>query len=300
MTKTGESSFENQALVAREHDMPSSIQKELLWDELEWYRGAHDAHLVWPDPPGKHMGEGVVEVRTGFAHARRHHPVEYHDLPHSWFGGVRQSGPVSSRFLEKPIEIEGRWLQSIERADVLYYAKSNFVVWEDPVQKEREKNLRKLSQSETQEDILMTLESAGFSKEVEQLRQYLEDRATRLEEGEHPGIRLESLRAVSRFLISHYDLPFSAIRSDFDGYADMEWYLSSEHEDGDEDDLFWVDGGGQIVLKFVTPNLIEFAMLSGPWLDCAERLSLTGTMSHSKMKVIIEMFIGRMVAYGEG
>lgn len=208
----------------------------------------------------------------------------------------RVSDIISTSVRKSDIGLTERWLESF---GVPYQAVVHFGVREDPDHKEREENLRKLEESASQDDVLTVLKVAGFSRQVEQLRQHLVNRDAMLEDGEYPGIRFESLQAVSRFLISHSDLPFSAIRSDYDGNADLEWYLSPERAEDDEDDLFWVDGGGQIVLKFVTLNLIEFAMLSGPWLDGAERLSLSGTMSHSKMKIIIEMFIGRMVAYGE-
>ena len=154
--------------------------------------------------------------------------------------------------------------------------------------------------SENQDEVLEVLIESGLEREVEELQKYLEVRDSETEDGECPGIRLDSLKAVSRFLISHEDLPYSAIKADFDGYADLEWFLPSWLQEGEEDDMFWGEGDGQVVLRFVTSNLVEFAMLSGPWTEDAERLSLSGTMSHSKMRAILSLFLARMVSYDEG
>lgn len=166
-------------------------------------------------------------------------------------------------------------------------------------QDERVIRLQELESSENQEKVIDILEESGFYREVEQLHRYLEDRKTSLEDGEYPGIQLDSLKAVSQFLIRHDQLPFSAIKADFDGYADLEWFLSSRRHEGDDDDKFWGEGDGQIVLRFVTANLIEFALLSGPWIEEKERLSLTGTLSHTKMKTILDLFTERMVSYDD-
>lgn len=179
--------------------------------------------------------------------------------------------------------------------DVIYCLMSDY-----SDQAEKEKSLRKLEKAKDQDEVMKVLKDAGFSKQVEKLRQHLIDRKEELEDGEHADIRFESLRAVSRFLISYRDLPFSVIKVDSDGFADLEWFLSARHIENDIDNICWIDGGGgQIVLRFVTPNLIEFAMLSGPWLDDAERLSLSGTMSHSKMRVVLNMFSERIISYHE-
>lgn len=180
------------------------------------------------------------------------------------------------------------------RSSTIYLA-----MWESSEQKEREKNLRKLEKAETQDEVLAVLKGAGFSKQEKKLRQDLADRKEGLEDGEHPGIRFESLHAVARFMVSNHELSFSSLKVDFSGSADLSWYLSPRQQEHDGDDKFWVDGGGQITLRFVTPNLIEFAMLSGPWTNGAERLSLTGTMSHKKMRIILDMFSKRMISYNE-
>ena len=198
-----------------------------------------------------------------------------------------------------PVGVLGGKLASDEMLGVWHYGSAQVIVLESPEQEEMERNLRRLAQSDSHDDVLAALDSAGYSKQVEQLRHHLVERDAILEDGEQPGIRFESLQAVARFMVSNRDLPFSSIKVDFSGSADLSWYLSPRRQEHDGDDMFWIDGGGQITLRFVTPNLIEFAMLSGPWTNGAERLSLTGTMSHMKMRAILDMFSNRMISYNE-
>ena len=283
-------------LVAHSQFAAHSVSEGVDQSDLNRKLGDLFAHQEWHGPVDIYIDDSATEHRSrGYWGKRAWQEMRQHDRAYR-LSMERVADMVSTWERKNDIGLMERWHESF---GALHQALVQVGVREDPDQKEREENLRKLEKSESQDDVLTVLEVAGFSRQVEQLRQHLVNKDAMLEDGEYPGIRFESLQAVSRFLISHCDLPFSAIRSDYDGNADLEWYLSPEREEGDEDDLFWVDGGGQIVLKFVTLNLVEFAMLSGPWLDGAERLSLSGTMSHSKMKIIIEMFIGRMVAYGE-
>ena len=164
--------------------------------------------------------------------------------------------------------------------------------------KEKQEALEKIVSAEDQEEVLNLLTERGLSTVVEGFRQYLVRREKSLEEGESPGVNLDSLKAVAQFLVS-YDLPHSAIKADFEGNADLEWFLSSRRKENHPDDEFWGEGDGQMILRFVSSKAIEFAVLSGPWVGEKERLSLTGTLSHSKMKAVIDMFIGRVVSYGK-
>lgn len=167
-----------------------------------------------------------------------------------------------------------------------------------PSAKEKQEALEKIVSAEDQEEVLNLLTERGLSTVVEGFRQYLVRREKSLEEGESPGVNLDSLKAVVQFLVS-YDLPHSAIKADFEGNADLEWFLSSRRKENHPDDEFWGEGDGQMILRFVSSKAIEFAVLSGPWVGEKERLSLTGTLSHSKMKAVIDMFIGRVVSYGK-
>lgn len=164
--------------------------------------------------------------------------------------------------------------------------------------KEKERVLKKISSAKDQEEVLSILTERGLSTVVQGFRQYLTRQEKRLEEGEWSGPSLDSLKALAQFLVS-YDLPHSEIKTDFDGNADLEWFLSSKLKEEHPDDEFWGDGDGQMILRFTSSKSIEFAILSGPWGGDKERLSLSGCLSHSKMKTVIDMFSGRMVSYGK-
>ena len=278
-----------QGVTTREPDYPYWD-----WEGMDW-----GGYVLLHSPFGKQTGRVVVKRRATLDRAER---VKSWGHPHYGVAlgleGVvtRQDHPYREM---DPGEVMGGKLASKRMLGLSYYETAQVMVLEDPEQEEMERNLRRLAQSDTQEDVLAALDSAGYSKQVEQLRQHLVERDTILEDGEHPGIRFESLRAVARFMVSNRDLSFSSIKVDFSGSADLSWYLSPRRQEHDGDDMFWIDGGGQITLRFVTANLIEFAMLSGPWTNGAERLSLTGTMSHKKMRVILDMFSNRVISYNE-
>ena len=253
------------------------------------------AHHGWGSPVDLYYDDSATKHRPRVYRSRRSWPEkrQYHFTYR--LSKERASDLVRTWERKDETELTEGWHEWFR---ALHQFVAHFGLREDPDQKEREKNLRKLEKSKNQDEVLAILEAAGYSRQVDQLRQYLVDREEGLEEDEHPGVRFDSLRAVSRFLISQQDLPFSAIKADYDGYADLEWFLSSRREEGDDDDIFWGKGDGQIVLRFVTPDMIEFAMLSGPWVEGAERLSLEGTLSHGKMRIILDMFLKRMVSYG--
>ena len=283
----------------RSLDETSWGRKRIDRSELphEYHHG--DTYRVEIEPSGSFAWEGGDDF---YALPEQQGWTQIQHNWHHYFERVVEGGllnSVSRIGREEGAERKGVWLDPYGQYVLLHHLLGKYEGLERSRQDEKERRIRELVSSESQEEVLAILGEAGLSEEVEQLRRFLADREEESEDGEYPGIRLDSLKAVSRFLISHDDLPFSAIKADFDGYADLEWFLSSWREEGDDDDMFWGEGDGQVVLRFVTPNLIEFAMLSGPWIGEAERLSLSGTMSHRKMRTIIDLFIGRMVPYGE-
>ena len=160
----------------------------------------------------------------------------------------------------------------------------------------RRNALYRIRLSENEDELLNTLKSGGFSKEAETYRQHLERRKEEFEHCEFTNVKFESLKAVARFLVSH-DLPFSEINADHEGNADLEWLLSSEQEEDDQDEDFWGDGDGHMILRFVSSKSIRFAILSGPWGESKERLSISGNLSHSKMKAVMDLFKERMVSF---
>lgn len=153
-----------------------------------------------------------------------------------------------------------------------------------------------IQHSETQDELLGILDRIGFSRQVESFRQHVLDRQEYVGESGHPDAKLESLKAVARFLIN-YNPPYSDIEADLDGNVEMEWLLSSEGGKLDIDHEFWGDGSGYMAIRFVSSKAIEFAMLSGPKVEDRERLKVSGTFSHSKVNAIIEMFRDMVVLY---
>lgn len=296
MTRVDEASFQTQSSFGQDHFGPYSVQKQVDKCELNRIRDSWNEDRTGLVPIGISDGDSVAKHRARIHQVVRDRPKKRRHHLSVRVMVAEALSHVFARTRNERLESADRWLKAFEE---LGQAEVGFDLWEDFAQKEKAKNLRNLSRAESQDEVLSALEFAGLRREARQLRQYLIGREDEFEDGEFPGIRFESLKAVCRFLISNRDLPHSAIKADSDGYADLEWYLSSRRIENDIDNMCWINGGGQIVLRFVTPNLIEFAMLSGPWLDDAERLSLSGTMSHSKMRVILDMFSERMISYYE-
>ena len=297
MFKADEVEHGVQDLLEEAFRYPDSVHDEAGQNEFGFHWRAEHGRTVWQSlMPNADDDDSVAMYGSRGRQVDRDTPDEWwrSTVSRSYLAGILGMEIVRTQGAQD--ELAEGWFGAYRR---LFPARGILDLWEDIDQEEREENLRRLEMADSEDKVFWVLELEGLFREAGQLRQYLKDRRGSLEEEEYPGIRIESLKAVSRFLILNRGLPFSAIKADYDGYADLEWYLSSKRQEGDEDDLHWVDGGGQIVLRFVTPNLIEFAMLSGPWLDGAERLSLSGTMSHKKMRTIIDMFVGRMVAYGD-
>ena len=158
------------------------------------------------------------------------------------------------------------------------------------------RNLAEIQHSKNEEEVLRILKGAGFSRHVESFRQNIMDYQEYEEEGEQPGVNLDSLKAVARFLVNHRP-PYSDIDMDADGNVGMEWLLSSSQGGLDPDAQFWGEGEGYMAIRFVSSKAIEFAMLSGPWHEGKERMNVSGRFSHSKINTIVEMFAGRMVEY---
>ena len=156
--------------------------------------------------------------------------------------------------------------------------------------------LGQIQHAKNEEKVLHIMGRAGFSRQAESFRQDLMDCLENEEEGEHPGVNLDSLKASARFLVN-CSPPYSDLDMDADGNVGMEWLLSPSQAERDPDAEFWGDGQGYMAIRFVSSKAIEFAMLSGPWHEEKERLNVSGRFSHRKMNKIVEMFAERMVEY---
>ena len=158
---------------------------------------------------------------------------------------------------------------------------------------EAEEFLNEVFQADSQERVLEMLSKDGFEREVSGFQQALAD----VEEDDGYGdISLDSLKAAARFLIS-YEVPYSPMEFDNNGDILLEWMLSADKRENHEDDMFWGEGDSHFILRFISANLIEFALSSGVWDGNRERMILSGRLSHSKMDSILDMFRERIISF---
>ena len=153
--------------------------------------------------------------------------------------------------------------------------------------------LNDIFQSSNQGQVLDILSEVGFEREVSEFQKEL---AEIEEDDESSKVCFESLKAAARFLVT-YDVPFSPIEVDHNGDIVLEWMLSADKEENHEDDIFWGEGDSHFILRFISSNLIEFALSSGPWDGDRERMVLSGRLSHSKMDSILDMFRERIISF---
>ena len=153
--------------------------------------------------------------------------------------------------------------------------------------------LNNIFQADSQDQVLGILSEGGFEREVSEFQQLLAGFGEGDEFGE---ICFESLKAAARFLVT-YDVPYSPMDFDHNGDIVLEWVLSADKEENHEDDIFWGEGDSHFILRFISANLIEFALSSGTWDGDRERMNLSGRLSHSKMDSILDMFRERIISF---
>ena len=156
-----------------------------------------------------------------------------------------------------------------------------------------ESALNDIFQSSNHEQVLDTLFQVGFEREVSEFHKELGEIE---EDDESSKVCLDSLKAAARFLIT-YDVPYSPMEFDNNGDILLEWMLSADKEEFHEDDMFWGEGDSHFILRFISANLIEFALSSGAWDGSRERMILSGRLSHSKMDSILDMFRERIITF---
>lgn len=160
-------------------------------------------------------------------------------------------------------------------------------------EEETEEFLNEIFQADSQDRILDILSKDGFEKEVSGFQKALADVEVDDEFGE---VSLESLKAAARFLKT-YDVPYSPMEFDDNGDILLEWMLSADIKENHEDDMFWGEGDSHFILRFISANLIEFALSSGAWDGNRERMILSGRLSHNKMCSILDMFRERIISF---
>ena len=164
--------------------------------------------------------------------------------------------------------------------------------------KEREALRERIFATDTHDEVLDILARNGLSRYVEDYNAYLRWRREGLEEGESPGIILQSLQSWAWFLISYAEptsLPYTMIDADHDGCIELEWRLSPDADENDPDDAYWGNGHGIAVLRFYPSYLNSLSVLSGPYASGKRRLAFEGCLSHVKTQKAIDMFAERFM-----
>ena len=164
--------------------------------------------------------------------------------------------------------------------------------------REREALRERIFAAVTHDEILDILARNGLSRHVEDYHAYLKWRREGLEEGESPGIILQSLQSWAWFLISYAgptSLPYAMIDADHDGCVELEWRLSPVADENDPDDAYWGNGHGIAVLRFYPSYLNSLSILSGPYASGKRRLTFEGCLSHVKTQKAIDMFAERFM-----
>ena len=166
----------------------------------------------------------------------------------------------------------------------------------DRNQAHRQRLRKRLFAAETHDKVLEILSQNNVGRYVEEYRSYLEWRQEELEEGESPGIILQSLQSWAWFLVSYAvpkKLPFARVKADFDGCIELIWRLSTEPIVDDPDNEYWGNGRGIVVLRFYPSFLNSLSILSGPYASEKLRLSIDGCLSHEKTRQIMDVFAER-------
>ena len=158
-----------------------------------------------------------------------------------------------------------------------------------------------LFSTETHEEVLTILVQRNLSSYVEDYKSYLDRRQEELEEGESPGIILQSLQSWAWFAVSYAEpknLPCAKFRADFDGCIELIWRLYTDPISNDADNEYWGNGRGIAVLRFYPSYLNSLSILSGPYASEKLRLSLESCLSHEKTQQTIDIFSERFLNAG--
>ena len=161
--------------------------------------------------------------------------------------------------------------------------------------KERVRLWDQIRDTSTSEEVLDILRQRNLCLYVEDYYSYL-DLKSRITGGEH-GFELQSLQSWARFVIDFIEkegFPYSEIRSNRDGCAQLEWRLSEAHDESDWDNEYFGNGRGIVDLTLFPSGLISLSILTGPYVNGKNRISLSGRLSYLKTTEILRLFRSRL------
>lgn len=152
--------------------------------------------------------------------------------------------------------------------------------------------------SQTHEDVLDVLSKNKLEEFVQDFADYLVRRQYDLDEGESPGVFVQSLQSWAWFLLDYPELgnlPKAETSADIDGCLEMEWELSCDEIQDDPENEFYGNGRGLAVLTFYPASLNHLSILSGAYTNGKQRITLDCFLSHDKTIQIIDLFAERLV-----
>ena len=162
---------------------------------------------------------------------------------------------------------------------------------------QKELDRKEIFASHSHVDVLNVLSRNDLVQYVEDYHRYIEHRQEILEDGESPGIILQSLQSWAWFLIDFVKpskIPYAKIDADFDGCIELTWRLSSEKLPHDPDNEYYGNGRGLVHLTFFPSYLNYLSVFSGAYEANKQRIGFDGWFSHTKTKQVLHTFSERL------
>ncbi len=163
----------------------------------------------------------------------------------------------------------------------------------------REWARRKIFALRTHGELLEFMAANDLEDYVDDYYDYLQDRRSELEEGESPGVILQSLQSWAWFLIDYAlpeEIPYVKLRADYAGCVNLVWRLSEESMPDDPDNEYYGNGKGIIALTFYPSLLNYISVMSGAFGSQRRRITFRGEFSHAMTKETVALFKERLLS----
>ena len=160
----------------------------------------------------------------------------------------------------------------------------------------KEVTKRAIFKAKSHERVLRILAESDLELHAEDYYAHLQSRQEHLEEGESPGVILQSLQSWVWFLIDFAQprqLPYAKFDADFDGCVELSWRLSGESIQNDPDNEYYGNGRGLVHITFFPSHLNYLSVFSGAYVENRHRIGFDGWFSHTKTKQVLDTFMER-------